>query len=195
MTEPPSDSISEMPVTTPPPSVPAAMPPSPPPQSAPVWTNPGIPTITQSVNVNVSPQTIVVTQPAGPSMLVRAVWYLFIGWWLTGIVIVVAYFAALTLIGLPIAFWLFNRLPTVLTLRPRNKTYATELRDGMTYLVERNPNQMSMLVRAVYFVFVGWWAGAIWMSIAYLLCLTVLGIPFGLMMFNRVGGVMTLLRY
>lgn len=29
----------------------------------------------------------------------------------------------------------------------------------------------------------------------YALCLIVIGIPIGLMMFNRVGGIMTLLRY
>ena len=52
-----------------------------------------------------------------------------------------------------------------------------------------------MPMRAAYFVLVGWWAGAIWMGLAYVLCLTVIGIPLGLMMFNRVGGVMTLLRY
>ena len=49
----------------------------------------------------------------------RTLWFVFIGWWLTGIVNIVAYLIALTVVGLPVAFMIFNRLPTVLTLRPR----------------------------------------------------------------------------
>ena len=198
MTELPYDATGALPIVPPtalPKPVAAAMPPSPPPPSAPAWTNAAPPSAAPWGNANVAPQAIVITRASGPSMLVRAVWYLFVGWWLTGIVISIAYVAALTLIGLPIAFWLFNRLPTALTLRARNKSYATELRNGVAYLVERNPIQLSMPMRAAYFVLVGWWAGAIWMGLAYVLCLTVIGIPLGLMMFNRVGGVMTLLRY
>ena len=53
----------------------------------------------------------------GPGLLVRTLWFIFIGWWLTGLVNVVAYVIALTIVGLPLAFMIFNRLPTVLTLR------------------------------------------------------------------------------
>jgi uncharacterized membrane protein YccF (DUF307 family) len=52
-----------------------------------------------------------------------------------------------------------------------------------------------MLLRAIWFVLVGFWLGAIWMSIAYVLCVLIVTLPFGLAMFNRVGAVMTLLRY
>ena len=41
--------------------------------------------INLSVNVTqatAAPQVVVVAQPAGPSFLVRAIWFLFIGWWL-----------------------------------------------------------------------------------------------------------------
>ena len=152
---------------------------------------PAAPTIT----VNVATPQVVIAPPSGPGFLVRAFWYLFVGWWLTGIVILVGYLAALTIIGLPIAFYLFNRIPTTLTLRARNKTYASETIDGVTYLRERNPNQLPLWQRALWFVVVGWWAGAVWMAVAYVLCLLIVTLPIGLMMFNRVGGVMTLLRY
>jgi uncharacterized membrane protein YccF (DUF307 family) len=52
-----------------------------------------------------------------------------------------------------------------------------------------------MWARALWFICVGWWLGAIWMSIAYFLCLIIIGLPLGIMMFNRIGGVMTLLKY
>ena len=165
-----------------------AQPPGPLPPAVPGWSGAG-------AGASPAPPPMIMTGSNGPSMLVRAVWYVFIGWWLTGIVIAVGYFAALTIIGLPIAFYLFNRIPIFLTLRPRTTTYAVEQRGGMTWYRERHIDQRPMLERALWFVLVGWWLGAIWMSVAYGLCLILIGIPIGLMMFNRVGGVMTLLRY
>ncbi len=149
------------------------------------------------INVNVQAPAILIAPPSGPGIGVRVVWYLFIGWWLTGIMIGIAYFAALTIIGLPVAFYLFNRIPTFLTLRGRSKTYrATTTADGSaTILSAVNIEQMPMWARALWFVCVGWWLGAIWLGLAYFLCLIVIGLPFGIMMFDRTGGVMTLLRY
>jgi uncharacterized membrane protein YccF (DUF307 family) len=86
-----------------------------------------------SVNVNVQAPAIIVAPPSGPGFGVRAVWYIFIGWWLTGLVIGFAYFCALVIIGLPLAFYLFNRIPLFLTLRGRSKTYrATTLAVSLT---------------------------------------------------------------
>ena len=62
-----------------------------------------------------SPQVRIAKRSEGPGLLVRALWFIFIGWWLTGIVNVLAYLIALTVIGLPVAFMIFNRLPSVLT--------------------------------------------------------------------------------
>ena len=190
----PDDATSVVAPVAPPAVAVAATPAAPPAPPAPVGAPAGFPQ--QNVTVNVAaPAPIVVTRSSGPSMVVRAAWYLFVGWWLTGIAIVAGYVAALTILGLPIAFYVFNRIPSLLTLRPRNTTYVAELRDGMMMLTEKTSEQLAMWIRAIWFVAAGWWIGAIWMGIAYLLCLTVLGIPLGLMMFNRVGGVMTLLRY
>jgi uncharacterized membrane protein YccF (DUF307 family) len=139
---------------------------------------------------------IVAVQPQGPGFLVRAVWFVLVGWWLTAIVISIAYVLALSILGLPFAFYLFNRIPAVLTLRGRTKTYevATSA-DGTRSLTAANIGQLPMLLRAIWFVLVGFWLGAIWMSIAYVLCVLIVTLPFGLAMFNRVGAVMTLLRY
>lgn len=42
---------------------------------------------------------------------------------------------------------------------------------------------------------VGWWLGAIYMGVAWALCVILITLPIGLWLFNRVGAVMTLLRY
>ena len=123
-------------------------------------------------------------------------WFLLVGWWLTAIVISIAYVLALSVIGLPFAFYIFNRIPAVLTLRGRTKTYQVDTSaDGTRTLTSANIAQLPLLLRAIWFVLIGFWLGAIWMSVAYVLCLLIVTLPFGLAMFNRVGAVMTLLRY
>ena len=135
------------------------------------------------------------THSRGPGIVVRTIWFILVGWWLTAIVNVVAYLIALTIIGLPIAFMIFNRLPTVLTLRPRTVHTTHETADGVTYVTATTVPQRSFLGRAVYFILVGWWFGAIWSVIAWLLCVSLIGLPFGVMMYNRLPAVMTLRRY
>jgi uncharacterized membrane protein YccF (DUF307 family) len=60
---------------------------------------------------------------AGSSILVRAVWYLFVGWWLTGFAMAASSALAIPMIGLPITFYLVNRISTLLTLRPRAQQF------------------------------------------------------------------------
>jgi uncharacterized membrane protein YccF (DUF307 family) len=155
-----------------------------------------VPPSTAPVNVNAQASQVVIAPRQGPGFLARAVWFVLIGWWLTAIVIVVAYVLALSILGLPFAFNLFNRIPAFLTLRGRTKTYQVETTaEGTRYLTAANVEQRPMLLRAIWFILVGWWFGAIWMAVAYVLCVLIVTLPFGLAMFNRVGAVMTLLRY
>ena len=54
---------------------------------------------------------------------------------------------------------------------------------------------MAWYVRGVWFILVGWWASALWMSLAWAVQLTVIGIPIALLMFNRTPFVASLYRY
>ncbi|MBX3028659.1 MAG: YccF domain-containing protein [Chloroflexi bacterium] len=128
-------------------------------------------------------------------LLIRALWFLFIGWWLSSIVITVAYLCCVTIVGLPVGFALFDRIPAVMTLRPRSEGYVTEVRDGVRYVRGEPHDQLPMILRAAWFLLVGWWLGAIYMGIAWSLCALLITLPVGLLMLNRVGAVMTLLRY
>ena len=138
--------------------------------------------------------SVTVTRRQGAPFLVRVLWYLFIGWWLTGISLALGYLAAITIVGLPLAFWIFNRTGTLLTLRPRPGTVSVSHDGSVTVVESGHREQRSLLLRVVYFVLVGWWAALIWMTIAYFLCLTILLLPVGLMMLNRLPEVFTLHR-
>jgi uncharacterized membrane protein YccF (DUF307 family) len=126
--------------------------------------------------------------------LIRAIWYVLVGWWLTGLALAGGYLAGLTVIGLPLAFWLFNRTGTLLTLRPRTETILVRHVDGTTSVSRSHLPQRPLLLRVVYFVAIGWWIALLWMAVAYLVSLTIVGIPVGIMMLNRLPEVYTLHR-
>jgi uncharacterized membrane protein YccF (DUF307 family) len=134
------------------------------------------------------------------SFLVRVLWYVFIGWWLGFFWLNVGYFFCYAVIGLPLGLVMLNRLPWILTLRPASQdvhvnvnTTASTTTNMMTTTVNIGGTlQYSMLVRSLYFVFVGSWAGYIWACVGYALCLFIVTIPLGLIMLNRLPAVLTL---
>lgn len=117
--------------------------------------------------------------------LLRAVWYLFIGWWLGGLAIVVMYLMILSIILIPVGLLLLNVIPFLMTLhRVRPKEVAAEA-------AIQNPN---ILLRILWFIFLGWWLGGIAVQIAYFFCLINIGLPIGLVILNRLPTIMTLRR-
>jgi uncharacterized membrane protein YccF (DUF307 family) len=107
----------------------------------------------------------------------------------------IAWLAAMGIVGLPLSFWLVNRIPTMLTLRPRREEYLVVTgTDGVTRMQKLATQQTGVLLRIVYFVLVGWWLSALWMAAAYMLMLTILGIPLGMLMVNRIPFVFSLHR-
>ena len=140
--------------------------------------------------------TVVIERSSGPNLLVRFAWWILIGWWASGIVVGLAWIALVTIVGIPLGIWLINHLPSILTLRPRRRTWMLgQDEEGRTVISERGRPQVSWLIRGAWFVLVGWWASAIWMGVAWVVQLTVIGLPLALLMFNRTPFVASLYRY
>lgn len=118
------------------------------------------------------------------SLLVRAVWFVFIGWWVTPIVVNAAWLLNVTIILLPLGIKLINLVPTVLTLAEPET------------LDESTPNdQESLVLRAVYFVFVGWWLSLLWANAAAFFAATIVGLPIAIWMFHRLPFATSLYRF
>ena len=138
----------------------------------------------------------VIQEPTGPGFLIRAIWFVVIGWWASGIASAIGWVIGLTIIGLPLTFWIFNRIPTVLTLRPRRVAITTTVGgDGTVTMVRTTQPSPAFWKRALYFVCVGWWFSAIWIAAAWLLSVLIVTLPFAVMMYNRLPAVTTLHRY
>ena len=130
--------------------------------------------------------TPIVVQQSSPNIVVRFLYFIFIGWWLGLLVSALAWVINLTVIGLPLGLFLINRLPTMMTLRPQNQWRL----DGN--VLNQGVEQHPFLLRALYFVVVGWWLSGIWMGVGYLCIFTVIGLPLAFWMYGRVAAVTTL---
>lgn len=126
-------------------------------------------------------------------MFVRALWYLCVGWWLSGLAIFAAALLTITVIGVPAALMIYNRMPRVLTLRPAGvQVTVTQQYPGQYTTTMSDSTQRPMWMRVIYFVLVGWWASMVVGMVAWLLAVTVVGIPVSLLLLNRLPEVTTL---
>ncbi len=136
--------------------------------------------------------TVVVSSQKGPGCLVQLLWFLFVGWWAGQLWIAVAWLLMLTVIGIPFAIMMMNKVPQVIALRGQTAD-LTITTTGSTTVVSQVP-QHNILLRAIYFLLIGWWLSAIWMELAYFACLTIIGLPLGFWMFDRVPALVSLRR-
>src|SRR5436305_2734021 len=136
--------------------------------------------------------TMVNVQNNQPNIVLRILWFILVGWWVGLIWLHLAYVLCVSIIFLPIGLLMLNRLPTVLTLRMSTleKTYYDQY--GRVMVSVGEPLQVSFVVRALYFLLIGWWLGYLWAIVGYALCFTIILIPLGIMMLNSLPAVVTL---
>ena len=146
--------------------------------------------------------TVVVNQSQqskNPGCLVQLAWFVLVGWWASQIWIAVAWFLIATILGMPFGVMMLNRLPMIIALRDpsqaRGSGVSVVVANGVTVVTTGGQvSQVNFLVRAIYFVLIGWWLSAVWMELAWVVCLTIIGLPLGFWMFDRVPALVSLRR-
>ncbi len=140
-------------------------------------------------------QQVVVTEAKSPNIILRFLWFVFVGWWVGGIVAFLAFICEATIIGLPLALYLLDRLPGIMTLKARRRPLAVYEDDkGRLASKTVRPQQHNLLLRIVYFLFIGSWLSFVWIGVALLLTLTIIGTPVAFWMVDRVPFVGSLAR-
>jgi uncharacterized membrane protein YccF (DUF307 family) len=132
----------------------------------------------------------------GPGCLIRGLYFLLVGIWLGAIWMLVAWFLNVTIIGLPFGLAMLNSIPQVMTLRPRRvQTTVTNI-NGQTVIRQDNVRQRPFIIRALYFLLVGFWLSLVWLILAWVIAgFTLgLGLPIAFWMFDRVPAITTLAR-
>lgn len=128
----------------------------------------------------------VVAVKQGPGCLIQILWFVFVGWWLGSFAVTAAYFMFVFIVTIPVGIAILNNIPMLMALRQPAQLVSP-------YGTVDKP-QHNFILRALWFIFVGWWLAALVLSIGYFLCMTIIGLPFGFMLFDRVPGVLTLRR-
>jgi uncharacterized membrane protein YccF (DUF307 family) len=135
-------------------------------------------------------QQIVINLASNGNLLLRAVWFFLVGWWLGLVWTIIAWLFNLTLIGLPVGLLMLNAIPQVMTLRPRYAPLVRVAPNGTAVVMGKV--QQPLALRALWFIFIGWWASLLWMLVAWSLCSTILLMPIAFWMFDRVPTITTM---
>ena len=139
--------------------------------------------------------TVFISAKSSPGCLVQILWFAFVGWWLGEIWIVAAWIAMLTLVGIPLGIAMLNRIPYIMALRSAPQEITIMTREEVTIIREDEGRpQHPLIIRALWFVAVGWWFSALWMQLAYFACMSVVGLPIGFWMFDRAPWLLSLHR-
>lgn len=142
--------------------------------------------MSNQVNVNVTvggAQPIIIRKQ--PGCLMQLLYFVFIGWWVGALAVVLAYLLFLTVIGIPLGVMLINRIPYLLALRET---------EPIVSFVGVHTQQRNFLLRALWFIVAGVWLTAVWLVVAYLFACTIIGMPIGFWMFDQAPALLTLHR-
>ncbi len=115
-----------------------------------------------------------------PNILLRLLWMIVIGWWLSAIFYIIAAILTLLIVTSPLGMMVVQKIGWAFSL------YSEEQPIGA------KNKQPSFILRFLYFIVIGWWLGGIALSIAWILGISIIGLPLSFMIMNRMGKIMTL---
>jgi len=150
------------------------------------------------VQINIAQQTssqpviVVANSQSGPGCLVQFLWFIALGWWISQLAIWASYLLVISVFFLPFGFMLMNKVPYLATLKQPKQDVQVKQVGGATVVKMGEREQRPLLVRALYFLVIGWWLGFLTLELAWLLTATYLLAPLGLVVFGWAPAVISL---
>jgi uncharacterized membrane protein YccF (DUF307 family) len=140
-------------------------------------------------------QSPIIVDRSQPGCLISVLWFIFIGSWLSFFWAIIAWILIVLIIPMPIGLAMLHRIPLIASLRSPTREYRLATEGTATRIQEVSPNQRPFIIRAIYFLLIGWWFSFLWLMAAWLTTATLILLPLGIWMMNRVPAVTTLQRY
>ncbi len=130
-----------------------------------------------------------------PGCLISAIWFIFVGSWLSLFWILIAWALIVLIITMPIGLAMLHRVPLIASLRQPTRDYVVATQGTATVIQQVSRQQRPFIIRAIYFLAIGWWFSFFWVIIAWFTTATLILLPLGIWMMNRIPAVTTLERY
>ncbi len=140
-------------------------------------------------------QTIILIGQKSPNLFLRLVYFVCIGWWVSFIWSLIAWIFIDLIITMPLGLIMVNNLPFVATLKRQSSQFKVSVDGSVTTIQVTQKQQVPVIIRILFFLIIGWWFSGLWMLIAWLVGVTLIGIPLAFWMYNRVPAVTTLRQY
>lgn len=135
----------------------------------------------------------VVVKVKSHGFLVRALYYIFIGWWFGLVWALLSWLMYATVIGAPIGAKMLNMVPGAISLKAREKR-AEVVTNPAGYNVQQvKLQQHAWWVRVLYYP-IGLVLSLLVILLAWLLCAFLITLPLGIILFNQVPAVASLSR-
>lgn len=112
------------------------------------------------------------------NIILRILWVIFIGSWLMPIFYLFGFLFMALIITAPLGLWFFNKIGYVFSL------YEDPEKSEITF--------SKTVGGLLWFYFIGWWAGLLVISLAEVCTGTIIGIPLGWWLINRLDKVVIL---
>ena len=126
-------------------------------------------------------------------LLARALYFIFIGWWFGLFWAFLSWFMYATVIGAPLGVVMMNKIPGAISLKARDRDIVV-VQDPEGYRVQQvNKEQYPLWARILYYP-VGLVASLLTILLGWLLCVLLITLPLGIMVFNKVPAVASLHR-
>lgn len=130
-----------------------------------------------------------------PGCLISVIWFIFVGSWLSFVWILIAWALIVLIIPMPIGLAMMHRVPLIASLRQPTREFVVATQGTATIIREVSRPQHPFILRAIYFLVIGWWFSFFWVMAAWLTTATIILLPLGIWMMNRIPAVTTLERY
>lgn len=125
----------------------------------------------------------------------RMVWLVFAGWWISIILVLVAWLCVVIVPLTRIGLWLLANITRATSLRSPGEECENILIDTLERLDSTGPQQRPAILRVLYAVGVGWWVSLFWALLAWAESLSIDRRPTGVARFMRLPHLANLWKY
>jgi uncharacterized membrane protein YccF (DUF307 family) len=139
-----------------------------------------------------TPLTIT-TQGTKYGLFVRALYFIFIGWWFGLLWALLSWVMYATVIGAPLGAVMMNQVPGAISLKAKEQHIAVVPEPGGYAAGRIRVRQRPLWARILYYP-IGLVLSLLLILLAWLLCVLVITIPLGILLFNKVPVVASLHR-